>query len=126
MTHRIERRLFLQSVVAGVAVSGGIRAAAAEKKLPISFSTLGCPKWDWNTILVQAAQLGYAAIELRGLQGQMDLPKRPEFSGTQVQKSLGEIEARAWGLPRACMSRRHRFAWPRSTKASASSTWRIS
>lgn len=94
MTHRIERRRFLQSVVAGVAVSGGMRAAAADKKLPISFSTLGCPKWDWNTILAQAAQMGYAAIELRGLQGEMDLPKRSEFSGAQVKKSLGEIEAR--------------------------------
>jgi sugar phosphate isomerase/epimerase len=94
MRHTFERRRFIQSVVAGVAASSGLWGRAADKKLPITFSTLGCPKWDWNTILTQAEALGYAAIELRGLQGEMDLGKRPEFSGTRINKSLGEVEGR--------------------------------
>src|ERR671911_244341 len=46
-------------------------AAAAEgrgERLPISFSTLGCPKWPWKRVLDQASQMGFAAIELRGIE----------------------------------------------------------
>jgi sugar phosphate isomerase/epimerase len=68
-------------------------AASQPKKLPIAFSTLGCPRWDWSTILARAAQWGYAAIELRGLQGEMDLTKRAEFSGAGLTISLKELEA---------------------------------
>lgn len=62
-------------------------------RLPIAFSTLGCPQWDWPTILAQAAQLGYAALELRGLQGEMDLTKRPEFGATRLRQSLNDLAA---------------------------------
>jgi sugar phosphate isomerase/epimerase len=57
----------------------------------ISFSTLGCPSWDWKTILRHASEWGYAAIEVRGIQGQMDLTKVPEFSGSRVPETLKEI-----------------------------------
>lgn len=63
------------------------------RRLPIAFSTLGCPKWDWNTILKNASAWGFAAIELRGIQDQMDLPKRPEFSPTRIKASLQDLSA---------------------------------
>lgn len=63
------------------------------RRLPIAFSTLGCPKWDWKTILTNASSWGYAAIELRGIQDQMDLPKCPEFIGTRLKTSLQELSA---------------------------------
>jgi sugar phosphate isomerase/epimerase len=63
------------------------------KPLPIAFSTLGCPKWDWKTVLRQAENMGYTAIELRGLYGQLDLTACPEFIGTRLQQSQREIQA---------------------------------
>lgn len=60
---------------------------------PISFSTLGCPKWSWRTVLDSAVKLGYAGIELRGLDGEMDLLKRPEFSARQISTTVADLRA---------------------------------
>src|SRR5438034_11829472 len=49
----------------------------------ISFSTLGCPDWNFDKILSFAAINGYNGIELRGLQRQLDLTKCPEFSSKE-------------------------------------------
>ena len=69
-----------------------MKAFDSPKRLPISFSTLGCPKWDWKTILNRAAEWGYAAIELRGIQGEMDLTRRREFSPAGLSQSMRELE----------------------------------
>lgn len=45
--------------------------------MKLGFSSLGCPEWDLDTIIKQAASLGYQGIELRGLQGEMHLPGSP-------------------------------------------------
>ena len=63
------------------------------RRLPIAFSTLGCPKWDWQTIVKNASAWGFAAIELRGIQDQIDLPKCPEFSPTRIKASLQDLSA---------------------------------
>src|SRR6058998_2189891 len=83
----LTRRQFIEL---GVAV---LPAMKTRERLPIAFSTLGCPKWDWRTILQRASELGYAAIELRGIQGEMDLTKRPELSDSGIKQSLRELEA---------------------------------
>lgn len=70
-----------------------LKAHPAAKRLPIAFSTLGCPRWDWKTILGHASEWGYSAIELRGIQGEMDLTKRPELSGSGLSQSLKDLEA---------------------------------
>jgi sugar phosphate isomerase/epimerase len=70
-----------------------IRARGAAKRLPIGFSTLGCPNWEWKKILDQAAQHGFAAIELRGLLGDMDLTKSPQFTGDKLKESLKDLDA---------------------------------
>ena len=75
-----KRRAFLSGLAAASAVAAAPRSDAAASRLPLAFSTLGCPTWDLTRILAEGARLGYAAIELRGLQGEMDLVKRPEFS----------------------------------------------
>jgi sugar phosphate isomerase/epimerase len=72
-----------------------------DKRLPIGFSTLGCPAWDWLKILDFANQNGFAAVELRGLQGNMDLPSRPEFSVTQIARSRKDVASR--GLHISCL-----------------------
>jgi sugar phosphate isomerase/epimerase len=90
-----DRRAFLASLAAGLAAPRVLRAAPARKKrYPIAFSTLGCPAWSWGTILDQADTLGYAAIELRGIAGEMDLPKVPELSGTRLAETRRQLEGR--------------------------------
>src|ERR1051326_2023070 len=88
MTRRNVFRL-AASVLAAPAI-GSLRAAG---QLPIAVSTLGCPKWDWNTILKNTSQWGFAALELRGIQDQMDLPKCAEFSGTRLKGALRDLSA---------------------------------
>lgn len=87
------RRRFLGIVAGSLAAPVCLRAATPSSRLPIAFSTLGCPRWDWATILSRAAEYGYAAIELRGIQGEMDLTKRPEFGATRLSASLKELDA---------------------------------
>ncbi len=86
----ITRRTMLAALAAAPAI---VRAQPRGERLPISFSTLGCPTWPWKRILEQASQMGYAAIELRGIQMKMDLPTLPEFSGTQLAASMKDLEA---------------------------------
>src|SRR5690242_9752792 len=62
-------------------------------KLPIAVSTLGCPKWDWNTIVKNTSGWGFAALELRGIRDQMDLTKVPEFSGTRLKGTMQDLSA---------------------------------
>ena len=87
------RRELMVSLGCALAAPAIMKARPAAKRYPIGFSTLGCPKWDWRTILDNASRWGYAAIELRGLQGEMDLTKRPEFSGSGVAQSLKDLAA---------------------------------
>jgi sugar phosphate isomerase/epimerase len=87
-----DRRAFLTALTAGLAAPAILRARPA-KRYPIGFSTLGCPAWDWKTILGQADQLGYASIELRGVAGEMDLSKVPEFVGSRLAGTKADLAA---------------------------------
>jgi sugar phosphate isomerase/epimerase len=90
----LDRRKFLAALGAGLAAPAILRAAARAKRYPIAFSTLGCPAWAWTTVLDQAERLGYSAIELRGVAGEMDLPKVPELAGSRLADSRREVAAR--------------------------------
>ena len=85
MTPLKSRRTFL----AGLAALGAVpkEGAAATARLPLAFSTLGCPGWTLTKILEEAQRLGYAAVELRGIEGDMDLPERPELKGTAIAET---------------------------------------
>jgi sugar phosphate isomerase/epimerase len=89
----VSRRSFLQGVATLATAPAVIRAFQKRPRYPIAFSTLGCPKWPWTRVLEQAAALGYAAIELRGIEGEMDLTKRPELTGTRLAQSLKDLDA---------------------------------
>jgi sugar phosphate isomerase/epimerase len=97
----ITRRQFAQSLTAALAAPAVIKAGAwanqqasgKGKRLPLAFSTLGCPAWEWKKILEQAAQHGYAALEMRGLQNEMDLTKSPQFTGAKIKESLQDLAA---------------------------------
>src|SRR5208337_4380337 len=95
-TMKITRREFVAASACGTA-SLALRRSAwatdAKERLPLAFSTLGCPAWEWPKILDFAESHGFAAIELRGLMGTMDLPARPEFAPDRIAQSKKEIAA---------------------------------
>src|SRR5215510_4127085 len=83
-----------RTVLAGLAAAPAIlRALPRKERLPISFSTLGCPKWPWKRVLEQASQMGYVAIDERGIEMKMDLPTLPEFSGGGLTQTIKDLDA---------------------------------
>jgi sugar phosphate isomerase/epimerase len=62
-------------------------------KLPLAFSTLGCPKWPWPQIVEFAASNGFSAIEIRCILGDLDLPARPEFAPDRIAATKKDIAA---------------------------------
>jgi len=87
------RRTFLTSLAASVAAPAILRSQTRPKRLPIAFSTLGCPAWSWKAILEAADRLGYGGIELRGVAGEMDLPKVPELQGSRLAETKRDLAA---------------------------------
>jgi sugar phosphate isomerase/epimerase len=95
------RRRFVQALSLA-AVSGAFANDRKAERLPIAFSTLGCPQWSLGKILEFAQSHGFAAIELRGLQGNMDLPSSPLFAPDQMGATQRLIAAS--GIKIACVS----------------------
>jgi len=92
----LTRRHFIGSVAAAGVAAGFpsiIRAAGKEKPLPLAFSTLGCPKWDWKTILDQASRHGFVALELRGLLADVDITRSPQFTGEKLKETIADLAA---------------------------------
>src|SRR6476660_4506602 len=79
------RKQFLQT--AGVLFAGAFLNASFDFKKKtnphLSFSTLGCPDWDFQKITDFALQHDYTGIEVRGLLREMDLTKCKEFNSAE-------------------------------------------
>jgi sugar phosphate isomerase/epimerase len=69
---------------------------------PLAFSTLGCPDWTMEQIVEAAVRYGYDALELRGLQTEMDLPKAPPLTPAHRAATRRRIEDA--GLSVCCVS----------------------
>jgi sugar phosphate isomerase/epimerase len=98
---QITRRQFSKSLSFAVAATA-LPASGAAERLPIAFSTLACPAWQWSKVLDYAASHQFAAIELRGLEGNLDLPSHPVFAASRIAQTKSEI--RAHDLRIACVS----------------------
>ncbi len=85
----ISRRNFLAASAATAFL--GRLSWGAEGRLPLAFSTLGCPAWEWKKILEFAQLNGFAAIELRGLMGNLDLPSSPEFAAGRIGETKQQV-----------------------------------
>jgi sugar phosphate isomerase/epimerase len=85
----MRRREFVLSGAAAIVASRF--AGGSEERLPLAFSTLGCPGWEWKKILEFAQGNGFAAIELRGLMGNMDLPSSPEFAPGKIAQTKQQL-----------------------------------
>ncbi len=95
----LDRRAFLATLGAGLGAPAILGARPRVKRYPICFSTLGCPAWGWETILEQADRLGYPAVELRGVAGEMDLTKVPPLSGRRLAGSRRQLADRGLVVP---------------------------
>ena len=98
---RTTRREFAKKLT-GAAMAVAFVPAGETARLPIAFSTLGCPAWDLQKILTFAEQHGFAAVEFRGLEGNLDLPSHPAFAAERIAQTKHEILFH--GLRVACVS----------------------
>jgi sugar phosphate isomerase/epimerase len=98
----ITRREFLHASAAVLAAPYG-RLPTEGDLLPLGFSTLGCPAWTWTEILDFARSHGFAAVELRGLQTNMDLTLAPEFSRESGRLDSSKQQLRDRGLRVSCL-----------------------
>lgn len=98
---KISRRDFVKGTSFAV---GAVAFAqnAKSQNLPIAFSTLGCPEWDLPKILNFAEEHGFAAVELRGLQGNLDLPSHAVFAPDRINATKKDFAAH--GIKIACVS----------------------
>ena len=102
----IDRRTFLGTSLSALAlacarahgVSDVVAAASPSSRARLSFSTLGCPTWDWQHVLDFAQSHGYAGVELRGIQQTIDLPKLPEFQPDRIEATKRDLAARGLAI----------------------------
>jgi len=69
--------------------------------MKISFTTLGCPAWDLDTICTKGREYGYDGVDFRGLLGEIDITKLPAFT-SGVAETRRKLE-RA-GLQVSCIA----------------------
>jgi len=90
---QIARKEFL--VQSGLLLSGtmvGMSFTNKVKKPLLSFSTLGCPAWNFTQITSFAKAHGYQGLEMRGILKELYLPKCPEFaSASAIKTTLQEM-----------------------------------
>jgi sugar phosphate isomerase/epimerase len=89
---RSTRKQFLQTT--GVLLAGAFVNASFDFKKNdphLSFSTLGCPDWDFQKITDFAVQHDYTGIELRGVLREMDLTKCKEFNTAESRSATMQM-----------------------------------
>lgn len=60
--------------------------------MKIAFQTLACPDWTWEHIVSEAKRLGYQGIEIRGVEGEMDLTKIRSFLPERIERTKAELK----------------------------------
>lgn len=81
--------------------------------MKLAFSTLGCPNWDLDTILKNAAEMGFDGIEMRGLGQPLDITSLAEFTSAINVTKQKFADA---GLKVACFSSSVRMSEPEKNK----------
>jgi len=86
------RRQFIQSslIVASWSVMPFAIGASLNKAL-LSFSTLGCPDWDFKQVVDFASTHDYQGIELRGIKRQLDFLQCEEFKTPENRKATVQM-----------------------------------
>ena len=68
--------------------------------MKISFTTLGCPDWDLDTICRRGREYGYEGVDFRGLQETMDVTLLPAFTSgvAQTRRQLADAGMEVSGI----------------------------
>lgn len=69
--------------------------------MKLAFTTLGCPDWDLDTIIAQAAAMGFDGVDFRGYKNELAVYRLVEFSSRAEQTAARFLEA---GLEVPCFS----------------------
>jgi sugar phosphate isomerase/epimerase len=69
--------------------------------MKLSFTTLGCPQWDLETIIASAVRYGFDGVDFRGLQDQMNVYEARPFSD-DCAETISRLEEA--GLAVTCFS----------------------
>lgn len=80
----MKRITFLQL---GTAILLGTQLFAIHKtklKRKLCFNTLACPEWSLQQIFENAQRMGYTAVEIRGLLGDVDILQSPYFAADKL------------------------------------------
>jgi sugar phosphate isomerase/epimerase len=95
MKHQSSRRNFLKTTTIA-ALAFATTSFEFKKYTPLlSFSTLGCPDWSFDTIVNFAAANNYKGIEIRGIKRELDLSKCTEFNSKEnIQASLKLVQSK--------------------------------
>ncbi len=60
--------------------------------MKLAFSTLGCPGWSLGRVVKAANQYGFDGVELRGIDGELDIRKSPDFSDERIARTRALFE----------------------------------
>ena len=82
---------------------GGLRGV----HYPLAFTTLACPDWSWEQAVQKAVEYGYQGLELRGVEGEMDLTRATPFTGGRLPATKRELRDRGLAIP--CLDTSCRF-----------------
>lgn len=67
----------------------------------VAFSTLGCPDWSFDKIVARGVEYGYDGVEIRLIERETDLLKRPEFRSPELttrKRQLADAGFQVCGL----------------------------
>lgn len=78
--------------------------------MKISFSTLACPGWTVDAVIDAASRLRFDGIELRFIENDDQLWRRPEFTGSGLKTTRKRLETE--GLRIACVDTSCFFHYP--------------
>lgn len=67
--------------------------------MKLAFSTVGCPDWSFEEIFVTAKDLGYGAIEIRGIGREIYAPKLKIFSGQRLEQTKQKLAKAGLSVP---------------------------
>ncbi|QBD82513.1 sugar phosphate isomerase/epimerase [Ktedonosporobacter rubrisoli] len=81
--------------------------ASTNLRYPLAFTTLACPDWSWEQIVQKAVEYGYQGLELRGVEGEMDLTRSAPFTASRLAATKRELQER--NLSIVCLDTSVRF-----------------
>ncbi len=67
--------------------------------MKLSFSTLGCPDWEFGEVFAVASDLGYDGIEVRGIGDEIYAPRVREFQPEHIEEVKAKLRASKVCIP---------------------------